>query len=94
MNEPGAGLDLMLTSSRFDPRVYGRAFVDAFCARMGVDPVEGPGVDFLIATSMDPWTTETERGDFLAVIEDALRAAAHHALDELGFGFPLSAAPA
>ncbi len=94
MNAPGAGLDLMLTSSRFDPRVYGRAFVDAFCARMGVVPDEGPGVDFLISTSMDPWTTETERGDFLAVIEDALRAAAHRALDELGFEARLSAGPA
>jgi hypothetical protein len=42
-------------------------------------------VDFLISTTMDPWTTETERGDFLATIEDALRKAAHRALDELGF---------
>ncbi len=94
MNAPGAGLDLMLTSSRFDPRVYGRAFVDAFCVRMGVVPDDGPGVDFLISTSMDPWTTETERGDFLAVIEDALRAAAHRALDELAFEARLGAAPA
>ena len=85
MNAPGAGLDLMLTSSRFEPRLYGGGFVEAFCRRMGVEFDEAGGVDFLISTTMDPWTTETDAGDFLAVIEAALRAAAHAALDELGF---------
>ena len=75
--------DLILTSSRFDPSVYGQGFVDAFCRRMGVDPVPGEGVDFLISTTMDPWTTETEAGDFQAEIMAALTRAAHAALDEL-----------
>jgi len=79
------GLDLILTSSRFDPAVYGHSFVDAFSARMGVRPAGALGVDFLISTTMDPWTTETNGGDFLAVLEQALRRAAHRALDELGF---------
>ena len=83
--DPGS-LDLILTSSRFDPGVYGASFVDRFCARMGIVAAPGQGVAFLIATTMDPWVTETETGDFLAVIEAALRAAAHRALDELGFG--------
>ena len=78
------GLDLILTSSRYDPAVYGRYFVDSFCARMGVDPAGPLGVDFLISTTMDPWTTETEGGDFLQVIEDALRRAAYAALDGEG----------
>ncbi len=78
-----AGLDLVLTSSRFDPATYGQGFVDAFCRRMGVAPVPGEGVDFLISTTMDPWTTATEQGDFQAEIEAALRRAAHAALDEL-----------
>ena len=86
MIEPRAdihGIDLILTSSRFDPAVYGHRFVNAFSARMGVQPRPELGVDFLISTTMDPWTTETDGGDFLAVLEQALRRAAHQALDEL-----------
>jgi hypothetical protein len=79
-------LDLVLTSSRFEPRVYGHQFVDAFSRRLGVLPQAQLGVDFLISTTMDPWTTETEGGDFLATIEAALVRAAHKALDDLGFG--------
>jgi hypothetical protein len=79
-----AGLDLVLTSSRFDPDVYGQGFVDAFCRRMGVRNAKGEGVAFLIATTMDPWTTETEDGDFQAVLIEALRAAAHAALADIG----------
>ncbi len=85
-----AGLDLILTSSRFDRPTYGAGFVDAFCDRMGVVPRPETGVDFLISTSMDPWTTDTAGGDFLQVVEDALRAAAHRTLDDLGFEGTLS----
>ena len=81
----GSGLDLVLTSSRFDRATYGAGFVDAFCRRMGVAPVADMGVDFLISTTMDPWTTDTAGGDFLAVVEAALRDAAHRALADLGF---------
>lgn len=79
-------LDLVLTSSRFEPTIYGHGFVDAFCRRMGVMPDGDLGVSFLISTTMDPWTTETNGGDFLVTIEAALRAAAYRALDELGYG--------
>jgi glutamate/tyrosine decarboxylase-like PLP-dependent enzyme len=78
-----AGLDLVLTSSRFEPAAYGQPFVDAFCHRMGVQPEPGEGVDFLICTTMDPWTTATAGGDFQAVLVEALRAAAHAALAEV-----------
>ena len=79
-------LDLVLTSSRFEPRVYGHQFVDAFSRRLGVVPQAQLGVDFLISTTMDPWTTETDGGDFLRTIEAALTRAAHRALDDLGYG--------
>ncbi len=78
-----SGLDLVLTSSRFDPSVYGQPFVDTFCRRLGVTPEPGRGVDFLICTTMDPWTTQTERGDFQATLVEALRHAAHAAIDTL-----------
>ena len=77
-----SGLDLILTSSRFDPAVYGQGFVDRFCRRMGAAPGPGMGVDFLVSTTMDPWTTEAGGVDFLGTIVSALRAAAHRALDE------------
>ena len=83
--EDVSDLDLLLTSSRFEPRIYGHPFVDAFCRRLGVVPQAELGVDFLISTTMDPWTTETERGDFLGVVVRALQRAAHRALDELAF---------
>ena len=76
-------LELILTSSRFDPAIYGQAFVDSFCQRMGVAAPPREGVDFLISTTMDPWTTEAGDTDFLAIIEDALRRSAHRSLDEL-----------
>ncbi len=79
MNE----VELILTSSRFDPSVYGQWFVDRFCRRMGVVPTPGQGVDFLISTTMDPWTTEADGTDFLATVVDALRRAAHRVLDEM-----------
>ncbi len=79
MNE----LELILTSSRFDPSVYGQSFVDRFSRRMGVVAPPREGVDFLISTTMDPWTTEAGGGDFLLVIEEALRHSAHRALNEL-----------
>ena len=84
--EDMAGLDLVLTSSRFEPGVYGQHFVDAFCRRLAVTPQTDVGVDFLISTTMDPWTTETAGGDFLATIEAALVRAAERALDDLGYG--------
>ena len=79
--EDWQGLDLVLTSSRFEPAVYGQGFVDTLCRRMGLTPEPGAGVDFLISTTMDPWTTETARGDFQVEIIEARRRAAHAALD-------------
>jgi glutamate/tyrosine decarboxylase-like PLP-dependent enzyme len=79
-------LELLLTSSTFEPAIYGQSFVDAFCRRMGVVPERGVGVDFLISTTMDPWTTATERGDFQAELEASLRRAAYAALEELAAG--------
>ena len=78
-------LELILTSSRFDPATYGQGFVDRFSRRMGVVAPPRESVDFLISTTMDPWTTEAGGTDFLLVIEDALRRSAHRALDELAF---------
>jgi hypothetical protein len=79
-------LKLIITSSSFDPEIYGQPFVDLFARRMGLEPSAGKAISFLISTTMDPWTTETPDGDFLAVIEGALLEAVHQALDTLGYG--------
>ena len=76
-------LKLILTSSSFDPRAYGQPFVDHYCRRLGVVPEPGLAANFLISTTMDPWTTETPAGDFLAIVESALRDAVHRAIDEM-----------
>lgn len=85
-------LNLIITSSEFDPVIYGQPFVDLFARRMGLKLSSGKALRFLISTTMDPWTTETPPapgypgGDFLAVIEDVLKAAVYQALDSLGDG--------
>lgn len=76
-------INLILTSSSFDPRAYGQPFVDHYCRRLGVVPEPGLAISFLISTTMDPWTTDTSKGDFLAVVESALRSAVHQAIDEM-----------
>lgn len=74
--------ELILTASTFDPADYGQAFVDAYCRRAGVTPVPGVPVNFLITTTMNPWATATEHGDFLDTYVQALARAVHLALDQ------------
>ena len=77
-------LELMLTGSSFDPGDYGQPFVDAFCKKLGVTSAPGKKVSFLIATSMDPWRTNTSAGDFLKNLEEAFVKAAATAIKQLG----------
>ncbi len=74
---------LIVTSSQFDAGVYGSDFVEHYARRLGVRNARN--ITFLISTTMNPWTTDTEKGDFLEVIEGALRDAVDTAIDELGF---------
>lgn len=76
---------LILTSSEFDVASYGADFVGRFGDRLGIKNPAGASIPFLISTTMDPWTTDTPAGDFLAVVEQALRTVFHQALDKLGF---------
>ncbi len=76
---------LILTSSSFDPVSYGADFVDSFGCRLGINNTQGATIPFLISTTMDPWTTETSKGDFLEVVENALRNSVNAAIKKLGF---------
>jgi len=83
---------LIVTSSRFDPAVYGQAFVDDYAFRvMGTKPPQGVPIHFLISTTMGPWATAAGRDGrsnldgFLEEVEEALREAASTALGRLGY---------
>jgi len=78
-------IDLILTSSQFDSEVYGQDFVQQYAHRLGIEESNVERIVFLISTTMNPWTTDTPNGDFLKVVEDALRAAAYEAIGELGY---------
>jgi hypothetical protein len=78
--DPNA-INLILTSSSFDEGVYGGEFVAHYANRLGV--ANATSIGFLISTTMNPWTTDTPQGDFLAVVEKALRDAVYQAIDEI-----------
>lgn len=81
--EDMSGVELIVTASEFDPAVYGDAFMQAFCERLGVIPDRKTPIPFLISTVMNPWTSDTPQGSFLAVIEQALRNAVYKALADM-----------
>jgi hypothetical protein len=70
-----SSIPLIVTCSEFDVDSYGEEFVRNYCGRLKVDFSPTVPIPFLISTTMDPWTTDTANGDFLADIEDALRGA-------------------
>ena len=75
--------ELIVTSSAFDVENYGNYFVDHYCTRLGIRNPNNLPVPFLISTTMDPWTTDTTKGDFLEKVEDGLRNAFYRALNDL-----------
>lgn len=81
-NESLDELDLILTGSEFDAASYGPDFVRHFSNRLGLVNPNAERLSFLISTTMNPWTTDTSQGDFLAVVEAALRKAAERAMIE------------
>lgn len=78
-------LRLILTSSEFSVADYGRPFIQFYSRRLEIDNPQDATIPFLISTTMDPWTTETDAGDFLAVVERELDTVADQALKDLGF---------
>ncbi len=70
---------MFVTSSAADPAVYGATIVDDFRRRLGVTGSVDTPIAFLISTTMDPWLTDTEQGNFIptlmAVMRDAVVAA-------------------
>jgi glutamate/tyrosine decarboxylase-like PLP-dependent enzyme len=66
---------LIITTSQFEPEVYGKEFVRTFMKRLGVDDSNLITMNFLSSTTMCPWLTDTEKGNFIPELIKALRAA-------------------
>jgi glutamate/tyrosine decarboxylase-like PLP-dependent enzyme len=64
---------MFVTSSQLDPAVYGTAIVEDFRDRLGVTGSEGTPINFLISTTMDPWLTDTSKGNFIPVLMNVMR---------------------
>lgn len=64
---------LIITTSEFEPEVYGEEFVRTFMKRLGVEYDELTTMNFLSSTTMCPWLTATKDGNFIPVLIEALR---------------------
>ena len=78
-------LDLIVTGSQFSIESYGKDFVEQYARRLGL--TNAKSLTFLISTTINPWTTDVGPpiGDFLAIVEEALRNAAYEAIQKLGY---------
>jgi glutamate/tyrosine decarboxylase-like PLP-dependent enzyme len=86
VTKPGQDVNsklLILTSSQFDVDGYGKPFIQHYSKRLEIHNPDNAPIPFLISTTMDPWTTDTTKGDFLQVIEDALRTSVRQALKKM-----------
>lgn len=77
---------LIVTSSQFDPAVYGACFMDGYRSRLGIVGGNDVPIAFLISTTMNPWVTDTAQGNFLPVIIDAYRKVVREEVAKILFG--------
>jgi glutamate/tyrosine decarboxylase-like PLP-dependent enzyme len=70
---------MFVTSSDFDPALYGQDFVSDFASRAGVMPTPGLPVNFLISTTQNPWLSEAGGGHVLATLRGVLAETASDA---------------
>ena len=64
---------LIITTSEFDPDVYGHEFVRTFMRRLGVSQDELITMDFISSTTMCPWLTATRDGNFIPALIKVFR---------------------
>lgn len=70
---------MFVTSSEFDPAIYGQEFVSGFAARAGVAAAPGLPMNFLISTTQNPWLSEAGGGHVLSVLRSVLAETASEA---------------
>ena len=64
---------MIITSSQFDPAACGKPFVQHYMKRLGVRGEPTTALSFLISTTMDPWLTDTAKGNYIPTLIAALR---------------------
>lgn len=74
---------MIVTSSQFDPAVYGHAFVEEFKHRLGVEGDSDTPIYFLITTTMDPWLTDTAAGNFIPTLIEVMRNTLNELIPEM-----------
>jgi glutamate/tyrosine decarboxylase-like PLP-dependent enzyme len=70
--EHNKNVPLIITTSQFEPEVYGEKFVCTFMKRLGVDDSKLITMNFLSSTTMCPWLTDTADGNFIPELTKAL----------------------
>jgi glutamate/tyrosine decarboxylase-like PLP-dependent enzyme len=74
---------MFVTSSAADPAVYGEPIVDDFRRRLGVTGSAATPITFLISTTMDPWLTDTAKGNFIPTLMTVMREAVLEAVEQV-----------
>ncbi|MEU7094666.1 pyridoxal phosphate-dependent decarboxylase family protein [Kitasatospora aureofaciens] len=76
--------DLIVSGSALEPGLYGGVYMRRVADRLGLqgDP-SGTPIRHLVSCTLDPWLTDTERGDFIPVLREALAEGARAAIREV-----------
>lgn len=72
--------DLIVSTTDFYSKQYGKAFMDNYKQRLGVVAADDAPITVLRSVAMDPWVTETTAGSFIDVLEEEFRKAANTVL--------------
>ena len=81
-DKPDHKPSLIITTSQFEPEIYGKEFVRTFMRRLGVDDANLITMNFLSSTTMCPWLTDTEKGNFIPELTTALKEAVLKVVDD------------
>ena len=72
---------LIITTSEFEPEVYGNDFVQTYMERLMKCQCPPITMKFLSSTTMCPWLTATEQGNFIPTLTNAFRLGILDVLD-------------
>lgn len=86
--DPGKDIynyDLIVSTTDLDAAHYGKAFIDDFKKRLGVEKSNGNRITVLRSVVMDPWVTDTPQGSFIDVLEQEFRKALSAVIADLNY---------
>jgi hypothetical protein len=74
---------LIVTGSQFNLKVYKEEYLTRLRTQLGVEGDPDEPIEYLISTTMDPWMTDTSKGNFIPTLIDALRQTVITVIDEI-----------